>query len=119
MNRNGPGLIRRNNTTRKFIRDFSRLLCWKGADSALFLRHAGELATAQGYAISNIDLTLICERPKIGPHAAAMAQKIAQILGIAPGRVSIKATTSERLGFTGREEGIAAMATTLLTGGAS
>ena len=92
---------------------------WKGADSALFLRHAGELATAQGYAISNIDLTLICERPKIGPHAAAMAQKIAQILGIAPGRVSIKATTSERLGFTGREEGIAAMATTLLTGGAS
>lgn len=92
---------------------------WKGADSALFLRHAGELATAQGYAISNIDLTLICERPKIGPHAAAMAQKIAQILGIEPGRVSIKATTSERLGFTGREEGIAAMATTLLTGGAS
>ncbi|WP_425050453.1 bifunctional 2-C-methyl-D-erythritol 4-phosphate cytidylyltransferase/2-C-methyl-D-erythritol 2,4-cyclodiphosphate synthase [Psychromarinibacter sp. S121] len=91
---------------------------WKGADSAIFLRHAGELATAHGYAISNIDLTLICERPKIGPHAAAMARKIASILGIEPGRVSIKATTSERLGFTGREEGIAAMATTLLTGGA-
>ncbi len=89
---------------------------WKGADSAVFLRHAVQLAAARGYAISNVDLTLICERPKIGPHAAEMMTRMSQIMEIDAGRISVKATTSERLGFTGREEGIAAMATALLSG---
>lgn len=87
---------------------------WKGAASHIFLRHAAELARARGFTISNCDVTLICERPKIGPHAAAMQAALAGILGIEAGRVSVKATTSERLGFTGREEGIAAMASALL-----
>ncbi len=87
---------------------------WKGADSAIFLAHAGQLATARGYALSNLDVTIVCERPKIGPHAAAMAERLAAILGLAPDRISVKATTSERLGFTGREEGIAALATATL-----
>ncbi|MGR3378758.1 bifunctional 2-C-methyl-D-erythritol 4-phosphate cytidylyltransferase/2-C-methyl-D-erythritol 2,4-cyclodiphosphate synthase [Salipiger abyssi] len=87
---------------------------WKGAASEIFLRHAVELAGSKGFAISNIDLTLICERPKIGPHAAEMTAEMARITGLAPDRISIKATTSERLGFTGREEGIAAIATATL-----
>ncbi len=87
---------------------------WKGAASAIFLGHAAGLAAARGYAIANVDVTLICERPKVGPHAAAMVAELARILGIAPDRVSVKATTSERLGFTGREEGIAAIATATL-----
>lgn len=87
---------------------------WKGAASHIFLTHAAELARARGFTISNCDVTLICERPKIGPHAAAMQAALAAILGIEPGRVSVKATTSERLGFTGREEGIAAIATATL-----
>ena len=90
---------------------------WKGADSAIFLRHAGDLAREMGYAISNIDCTLVCELPKIGPHALAMADRLAEILGIEAGRISVKATTSERLGFTGRGEGIAALATAALIGG--
>ena len=72
------------------------------------------LARQMGYAISNVDVTLICERPKVGPHAGAMMQMLAGIIGIAADRVSVKATTSERLGFTGREEGIAAIATATL-----
>ncbi|HEV7278100.1 MAG TPA: bifunctional 2-C-methyl-D-erythritol 4-phosphate cytidylyltransferase/2-C-methyl-D-erythritol 2,4-cyclodiphosphate synthase [Devosiaceae bacterium] len=84
---------------------------WKGADSAQFLKHAAELVAKREARIVNLDLTLICEAPKIARHAAAMCEAIAGICGIAPGRVSVKATTSERLGFTGREEGIAAMAT--------
>ena len=72
------------------------------------------LARQMGYAISNVDVTLICERPKVGPHAGAMMQMLAAIIGIAADRVSVKATTSERLGFTGREEGIAAIATATL-----
>ncbi len=91
---------------------------WKGADSAIFLRHAAEMARARGFAIANVDCTLICERPKVGPHAAAMRACLAGILGISGDRVSVKATTSERLGFTGREEGIAALATAALVGGA-
>ncbi len=91
---------------------------WKGADSAVFLRHAARMAAERGYAIGNVDVTLICERPKIGAHAAAMAARLAEIMGIAPDRVSVKATTTEKLGFAGREEGIAAMATALLTGAA-
>ncbi|WP_137700527.1 bifunctional 2-C-methyl-D-erythritol 4-phosphate cytidylyltransferase/2-C-methyl-D-erythritol 2,4-cyclodiphosphate synthase [Marimonas lutisalis] len=87
---------------------------WKGAASDIFLRHAADLARDNGFAISNIDCTLVCERPKIGPHAAAMQARMSAILDIAPERVSIKATTSERLGFTGREEGIAALATAAL-----
>jgi 2-C-methyl-D-erythritol 4-phosphate cytidylyltransferase/2-C-methyl-D-erythritol 2,4-cyclodiphosphate synthase len=87
---------------------------WKGAASEIFLAHAAQLAATRGYRIANVDVTLVCERPKIGPHAAAMAQELARIIGIAPDRVSVKATTSERLGFTGREEGIASIATATL-----
>ena len=87
---------------------------WKGAESHIFLSHAAALAREMGFTIGNVDCTLICERPKIGPHAAAMRARMAEILAIAPDRVSIKATTSERLGFTGREEGIAAIATATL-----
>ena len=93
-------------------------LQWKGADSVIFLEHAVGRASAAGFRISNVDCTLICERPKIGPHAGAMIQRVSEILGIAPTRVSIKATTSESLGFTGREEGIAALATATLIRGA-
>ena len=87
---------------------------WKGAASDIFLRHAGELVRKLGYQISNIDCTLICERPKIGPHAKAMQTALATILNIDENRVSVKATTSEQLGFTGREEGIASIATAAL-----
>ncbi|NIY98174.1 bifunctional 2-C-methyl-D-erythritol 4-phosphate cytidylyltransferase/2-C-methyl-D-erythritol 2,4-cyclodiphosphate synthase [Salipiger sp. HF18] len=87
---------------------------WKGAASEIFLRHAVELARSKGFTISNIDLTLVCERPKIGPHAAVMTAEMSRIMGMDAERVSIKATTSERLGFTGREEGIAAIATATL-----
>ena len=87
---------------------------WKGADSVVFLDHAAGRATARGFRIANADVTLICEVPKIGPHAPDMAQELARIMGIEADRVSVKATTSERLGFTGREEGIAAIATVTL-----
>jgi len=87
---------------------------WKGAASRIFLAHAVGLATAQGYRLANCDVTLVCERPKIGPHAPAMADALAKIMGVEVDRVSVKATTSERLGFTGREEGIAALATATL-----
>ncbi len=87
---------------------------WKDAASETFLRHAAELADDRGFRITNVDLTLICERPKIGPHATDMAERMADIMGLEAARVSVKATTSERLGFTGREEGIAAMATATL-----
>lgn len=87
---------------------------WKGAASAIFLDHAARLALDRGFRIANLDVTLICERPKIGPHADAMRAELARIAGIDTARVSVKATTSERLGFTGREEGIAAIATAAL-----
>ena len=87
---------------------------WKGAASHIFLRHAIGLARDMGFDLSNCDVTLICERPKIGPHAGAMQAALAAIMGVDPARVSVKATTSERLGFTGREEGIAAIATATL-----
>ncbi len=87
---------------------------WKGADSRIFLRHAVELAGQMGFAIANVDCTLVCEWPKIGPHADAMQAALAQIMGVEAARISVKATTSERLGFTGREEGIAAIATAAL-----
>jgi 2-C-methyl-D-erythritol 4-phosphate cytidylyltransferase / 2-C-methyl-D-erythritol 2,4-cyclodiphosphate synthase len=87
---------------------------WKGAASHIFLSHAVKLATERGYRLGNCDVTLVCERPKIGPHALAMQAELARIMGVEAGRVSVKATTSERLGFTGREEGIAALATATL-----
>ena len=87
---------------------------WKGAESHIFLRHAANRAAQRGFAIAHADVTLICERPKIGPFAGPMRAALAAILGIAPDRISVKATTSERLGFTGREEGIAALATATL-----
>ncbi|WP_439534607.1 bifunctional 2-C-methyl-D-erythritol 4-phosphate cytidylyltransferase/2-C-methyl-D-erythritol 2,4-cyclodiphosphate synthase [Polymorphobacter sp.] len=83
---------------------------WKGAASHRFLAHAAELVRARGGVIDFVDLTLICERPKIGPHRAAMQARVATILGLAPDQVSIKATTTETLGFTGRSEGLAAQA---------
>ncbi len=87
---------------------------WKGAESHIFLRHAVETAAKMGFRIGNCDVTLICERPKIGPHAGAMQAALSAIMGLEAGRISVKATTSERLGFTGREEGIAAIATATL-----
>ena len=87
---------------------------WKGAVSHIFLRHAVELAASRGFVIVNCDVTLVCERPKIGPHALTMRAALAGIMGLEMGRISVKATTSERLGFTGREEGIAALATATL-----
>jgi 2-C-methyl-D-erythritol 4-phosphate cytidylyltransferase/2-C-methyl-D-erythritol 2,4-cyclodiphosphate synthase len=87
---------------------------WKGAASHIFLSHAIRLVTERGYRLGNCDVTLVCERPKIGPHAVEMKAELARIMGVDEGRVSVKATTSERLGFTGREEGIAALATATL-----
>jgi 2-C-methyl-D-erythritol 4-phosphate cytidylyltransferase/2-C-methyl-D-erythritol 2,4-cyclodiphosphate synthase len=87
---------------------------WRGASSDRFLHHAVELAAAAGYSIGNVDLTLICEAPKIGPHREAMRARLAELLGAEIAAVSVKATTTERLGFTGRGEGIAAQAVALL-----
>ncbi|HEY0265636.1 MAG TPA: bifunctional 2-C-methyl-D-erythritol 4-phosphate cytidylyltransferase/2-C-methyl-D-erythritol 2,4-cyclodiphosphate synthase [Rhizomicrobium sp.] len=83
---------------------------WRGAPSWKFLDHAAALVAAKGGAVNHVDVTLICERPKVGPHREAMRAKIAEILKIDPARVSVKATTTEGLGFTGRREGIAAQA---------
>ncbi|WCR12384.1 bifunctional 2-C-methyl-D-erythritol 4-phosphate cytidylyltransferase/2-C-methyl-D-erythritol 2,4-cyclodiphosphate synthase [Paracoccus stylophorae] len=90
---------------------------WKGADSTIFLRHAADLARSRGFSFGNCDVTLICEAPRIGPHAAAMQARLAEIMDVPQDRVSVKATTSERLGFTGRGEGIAAIATAALLKG--
>jgi 2-C-methyl-D-erythritol 4-phosphate cytidylyltransferase/2-C-methyl-D-erythritol 2,4-cyclodiphosphate synthase len=87
---------------------------WKGAASELFLRHACDLARARGFTITHADCTLICETPKIGPHAPAMKAQMAEIMELETDRISVKATTSERLGFTGRGEGIASIATATL-----
>jgi len=87
---------------------------WKGADSRVFVRHCNELLRERGWCVGNADVTVVCERPKIGPHAQAMREAIAVDLGIDIDAISVKATTSERLGFTGRGEGIAALAACLL-----
>ncbi len=87
---------------------------WKDADSARFLRHAAERIAARGGTLANADVTLICEQPRIGPHAEAMRARLAELMGVSIGRVSVKATTTERLGFTGRGEGIAAQAAVLV-----
>lgn len=83
---------------------------WKGANSERFLRHAADLAKANGARIQHVDITLICERPKIGPHRETMRARTAEVLGLPLSRVSVKATTTERMGFLGREEGLAAQA---------
>ncbi len=83
---------------------------WAGAASHLFLEHARDLVAARRGRIIHADLTLICERPKVGPHREAMRTRLAEILSIDPDRVSVKATTTEQLGFTGRREGVAALA---------
>ncbi len=83
---------------------------WKDADSARFLVHAAGRIAARGGRLASVDVTLICEQPKITPHAPAMIARVAALLGVEPARVSVKATTTERLGFTGRGEGIAAQA---------
>ena len=83
---------------------------WRGADSAQFLRHAVEMLRARGGILRHLDVTIVCEAPRVGPHRAAMVERVAAIAGLDPGRVSVKATTSEGLGFTGRGEGIAAQA---------
>ncbi len=84
---------------------------WRGADSARFLRHAASLVAARGGSIVQVDVTVIGERPKVGPHRAAMIARLAELLDLGPDRVGVKATTTERLGFTGRGEGLAALAT--------
>ena len=87
---------------------------WKGAASEIFLKHAVQLARDAGFVISNVDCTLVCEFPKIGPHAEAMRATLADIMDLPIEDISVKATTSEKLGFTGRGEGIAAIATAAL-----
>ena len=83
---------------------------WRDAESARFVSHAMDLLAERGATLSNVDLTIICERPKVGPHRAAMVERLATLLAIGADRISLKATTTERLGFTGRGEGIAAQA---------
>jgi 2-C-methyl-D-erythritol 2,4-cyclodiphosphate synthase len=87
---------------------------WRHADSRQFLRHAAQLMTQHGYALGNADITVIGERPKISPHAQAMRECLAADLHSTIERISVKATTTEKLGFTGRGEGIAAQAVVLL-----
>lgn len=87
---------------------------WRGADSAVFLKAAVDMITARGGRIVNLDLTIICEAPKIGPHRERLQGRISDICGVQPGQVGIKATTTEGLGFTGRGEGIAAQAVTTI-----
>ena len=87
---------------------------WKDADSRRFLRHCDALLRARGWCVGNVDVTVICERPKIGPHSDAMRRNLADDMGVEIDAISIKASTTERLGFTGRGEGIAAQAVCLL-----
>jgi 2-C-methyl-D-erythritol 2,4-cyclodiphosphate synthase len=91
---------------------------WKGADSRDLLAAVDGLLRAAGWRVVNTDLTIVCERPRIGPHVDAMRAEIARVLGLDAGAVSVKATTTERLGFCGRGEGIAALAVALITDGA-
>ena len=88
---------------------------WKGADSTLFLKHAQKLALDMGFKINNIDVTIIGESPKISPHRDTIRHRISEILLMDILRISVKATTTEKLGFTGRGEGLAALATTMLS----
>jgi 2-C-methyl-D-erythritol 4-phosphate cytidylyltransferase/2-C-methyl-D-erythritol 2,4-cyclodiphosphate synthase len=88
---------------------------WKGANSEAFLRHAAALVAKAGASVSHVDITLICERPKIGTHREAMRARTADVLALPLSRVSVKATTTEQMGFTGRGEGLAAQATATLS----
>lgn len=88
---------------------------WRGASSDRFLVHAARLVAEAGYAVGHIDVTIVCEAPKIGPHREAMRRRLAEILGVDMASVSVKATTTEKLGFTGRGEGIAAQAVATVT----
>lgn len=90
---------------------------WRNADSRLFLRHCAALMREAGYTFGNGDVTVVCEQPRIAPHAEAMRANLAADLGCAAGQLSVKATTSEKLGFTGRGEGVAAQAVVLLQAG--
>ena len=87
---------------------------WRGADSARFLEHAAGRMRARGYRLGNADLTLVCERPKIAPHVEAIRARLAALLDADPNQIGVKGTTTEKLGFTGRGEGIAAHAVVLL-----
>ena len=87
---------------------------WRGADSRAFLRHCRALAMERGWVLGNADITVVCERPKVGPHVDAIRGALASELGVDVDAISVKATTTETLGFTGREEGIAAQAVCLL-----
>ncbi len=87
---------------------------WKGVSSLVLLEKCGELVAERGFQISNIDTTIVAQQPKIGPHIESMTTNISETLKIDPTQINIKATTTERLGFTGREEGIAAYAVALL-----
>ena len=87
---------------------------WKGAPSDLFLKHAVEIARDEGWGLTSCDLTLICEAPRIKPHREAMRRRTAEVTGLPISAISVKATTTEGLGFTGREEGIAAQASAVL-----
>jgi 2-C-methyl-D-erythritol 4-phosphate cytidylyltransferase/2-C-methyl-D-erythritol 2,4-cyclodiphosphate synthase len=84
---------------------------WRGADSETFLRHAAQRAQAAGARIMHVDVTLVCEAPRVGPHREAMRARTAAVLGLPLAFVSVKATTTEKMGFLGREEGLAAFAT--------
>lgn len=88
---------------------------WQGADSAQLLRQVYDEVLGRGYVLGNADITVICERPKLAPHITAMRARIAEVLAADVGQVSVKATTTEKLGFTGRSEGIAVQASVLVT----
>lgn len=87
---------------------------WRGAPSSRFVEHAVTLAREAGYAIGNVDVTVICEAPRLGPHRAEMRARLAGLLNVQIGAVNVKATTTEKLGFTGRGEGIASEAVAML-----
>ncbi|TDL30573.1 2-C-methyl-D-erythritol 2,4-cyclodiphosphate synthase [Jeotgalibacillus sp. S-D1] len=87
---------------------------FKGADSGKLLTHVWELVKKEGYSLGNIDCTIIAQKPKMAPHIESMQRRIAELLEASPNQVNVKATTTEKLGFAGREEGIAAQATILL-----
>lgn len=87
---------------------------WAGCDSTVFLRHCHQLVQQQGYEIGNIDSTVIAEQPKLSAHIPTIEQRLAEILDLNPNQVSVKATTTEKLGFTGRQEGVAVQAICLL-----
>jgi 2-C-methyl-D-erythritol 2,4-cyclodiphosphate synthase len=87
---------------------------WRGADSKIFVREARRLLDERGATISNIDVTIVAQKPKLSPHREAMTQSITALLDLAPGQVNVKATTTDHLGFIGRSEGICAMAVVLV-----